>query len=122
MRTIAIANASEGKKIDILTPLPNEAKADMEKWDPLSLPDVIIINHPERYPVSRAMSEFFGTQNMPTMLLALNIDGSYLGVLTLTGTREYVFTEDHAKLFIIEERWPSYHCQLRGNTRDPYGQ
>jgi transcriptional regulator with GAF, ATPase, and Fis domain len=99
MRTIAHAGLSGGTRLDILTPLPDKARADMEKWDPLNLPGVIIINQPERYPVSRAMSEHFGTQKSPTMLLALNIEGSTLGTLTITGPRGQTYNENHAKLF-----------------------
>ncbi len=99
MHTIAESTASEGKKVDLITPLPQEARAAVERWKPSNPPQVGIINDPESLPVSRAMFLFHGIKEASMLVMVL--EGSNLGSLILMGKGKNRYTEEHAHLFSL---------------------
>jgi transcriptional regulator with GAF, ATPase, and Fis domain len=101
MRSIASATASEGKKLNKLTSISSEGRKDMEKWDPLEPPEVIILDDPEAYPVSRKMIQAHGLKDVTTMFTALNVEGRTLGTLSLNARGKNRFSQEHARLFSL---------------------
>ncbi len=101
MRTIAFATASGGKKLNKLISIPPEGRADIEKWEPLKPPEVIIIDDPEAYPVSRKMIQSHGLKEVTVMFIALNIGGKTLGTLSLNASGKNRFSQEHARLFSL---------------------
>ncbi len=104
MRTIAMATKSEAMQVDALTPMPQEARTEMEEAATSDLPDVIIMNRPDQSPVARAMYTFHGFQDRLAdssllLLLLLTPGGEILGelvVISEDGVDQY--TDQHVRL------------------------
>lgn len=104
MRTIAMATKSEAQQVDALTPLPQEARTQMEEVAVSDLPDVITMNRPDESPVARAMYTFHGFQERLAdssllLLLLLAPGGNILGELVAIsedGIDQY--SDQHARL------------------------
>ena len=75
MRTIAMATASEGRKVDQITPLPKEARFALEN----NYRNVQIVNQPELEPVTRAMVQHLGKPDASVVILLLEVEGQKLG-------------------------------------------
>lgn len=118
MRVIAKANAREGKRIDVLTPFPQEAKdslamkrVDYEKFE---MPNVMIINHPEADPISSTMLESLGEKKDSSILvMPLVIEDIILGSLVLLAEGHNRYTKEHAYLLsLVKEPF----CIAMSNT------
>ena len=97
MRTIAMATASQGKKLDHLTPLPKEVRARVEEKHP----HLMVLNRPEFEPLGKAMLEQLGKPNASSMVLHLDVEGKRLGALSLVAEGRDRFSEEHAKLMSL---------------------
>ncbi len=106
MRIIAKATSKEGKRVDVLTLFPKEAKnllankrADFEKQDS---PDAVIINHPELDPISRTMLEFLGEKmDSSILVLMLIMENIPIGNLVLLAKGHDRYTHKHAHLLSL---------------------
>lgn len=105
MKIIAQATPAGGKITNRLTPLPQEA------WDYMSAVQEIfqsegavpafVINEPETNPVSRAMTEDYGTQDYSLLVLTLTIKGNYFGDMVLECEGKGRYTDEHARLLTL---------------------
>ncbi len=99
MRTIAYADETECKKLDLLTPLSDESKeradnAPMEQ-------DVYLIDDPQAFPVSREMAKFHNLQTTSIIVLVLRSRGRTLGFLVLITEKAEKFTNAHLELALL---------------------
>jgi transcriptional regulator with GAF, ATPase, and Fis domain len=101
MRTIAFATATEGKKLDKLTPLSPEGRKDVEKWNTLEPSKVIIIDDPEEYEVSSRLMQSHGINDITVMFTALNIKDKRLGTLAVNANGKNRFSDEHSRLFSL---------------------
>jgi len=97
MRTIAMATASQGKKLDHLTPLPKEVRARVEERHP----HLMILNQPESEPLGKTMLEQLGKPDSSSMVLHLDVEGKRLGALSLVAEGKGRFSEEHARLMSL---------------------
>ncbi len=106
MRIIAKATSKEGKKVNILTPFPPEAKnllanqrADFEKPDS---PDAVIINRPRLDPISYTMLESLGEKmDSSILVLMLIMEDIPIGNLVLLAKGQDRYTQEHAHLLSL---------------------
>lgn len=97
MRTIAMATPSMGKKLDQVTPLPQEARKSLEN----KFPTLSIINQPELDPVSRTMLHHLGKPDSSVLILLLEVENKKIGALSLVAEGKGRFSEEHARLFSL---------------------
>ena len=103
MRSIATATASECSKLDLLTPLSKEARADIRRprqREPAS-PDVALFENPEAYAISREMLQFHGIKGTSLLVMLLESNGRPLGSLVLVAEGVEGFTAEHARLLYL---------------------
>ena len=99
MRTIAMATASQGRKLDHLTPLPKEVRTRVEEKHP----HVMILNQPELEPLGKTMFQQLGKSDSSGMVLHLDVEGKRLGALSLVAEGKDRFSEEHARLNVALE-------------------
>jgi transcriptional regulator with GAF, ATPase, and Fis domain len=96
MRTIAKATQSECSKLDLITPLSEEAKQAAGMQDLPYNKDVFIYKQPYKYAISREMLEFHNIACNDLMVLQLKSKNQVLGALVLiTETEKY--NQKHAE-------------------------
>lgn len=95
MRTIAMATPEYGKKVDLLTPLSDQAKNSLRQTAGLNLPDTIILNDPEKYPVGREMLRFHNLKSSSLILMDLSTAGEPFGSLVIASETGEKFKEEH---------------------------
>jgi formate hydrogenlyase transcriptional activator len=96
MRTIAGATVSEGRKMDRITPLPQEVRARVEEFAGLS-----VINQPELEAGFQFMLAYYGRPDTSALVQLLEVEGQKLGALVLLTEGRDKFTETHARLFSL---------------------
>jgi len=96
MRTIAGATASEGRKMDRITPLPQEVRARVEKFTGTS-----VINQPELEAGFKFMLGYYGRPDTSALVQLLEVEGQKLGALVLLAEGRDRFSETHARLFSL---------------------
>ncbi len=103
MRPIARASADKAEVLDMLIPLPEEAREAMDEvrqsWQEGTLPSVIVINEPDKEPVTRNLLKTLGEPSSSAMSLPLFIEGQVAGTLIVLAEGNNRFDEYHAKLF-----------------------
>jgi transcriptional regulator with GAF, ATPase, and Fis domain len=97
-RTIAGATASEGKKMDSITPLPKE---DIGTAFGKSFQSMYIINRPELEPGLQYMLQYYGRPDTSALIRLLEVEGKKLGALVLLAEGRDRFSEEHARLFSL---------------------
>ena len=97
MRTIAGATASEGRKMDRITPLPKEARMGLEK----DLRSMYIINQPELDPGFQFMLQYYGRPDTSALIRLLEVEGKKLGALVILAEGRDRFSEEHGRLFSL---------------------
>jgi transcriptional regulator with GAF, ATPase, and Fis domain len=97
MRTIAVATASQGKKLDHLTPLPKEVRTRVEEKHP----HVMIVNRPDLEPLGKTMFQQLGKPDSSGLILHLDVEGKRLGALSLVAQGKDRFSEEHARLMSL---------------------
>ena len=96
MRTIAKATESECSKLDLITPLSDEAKQTAALQDLPYYKDVYIYKDPQKYAISRELLQFHNITCTDLMVLNLKSNDQVLGALVLiTQTEKY--EEQHAE-------------------------
>ncbi|MCD4848613.1 MAG: sigma 54-interacting transcriptional regulator [Candidatus Aegiribacteria sp.] len=101
MRTIATATQSEYRKLDLLTPLSEEARASAGLKNLPSMSDISIFEDSEKYAISREMLKFHSVQCSSLMVMLLKSKSRILGSLVLVSEGKEKFTEKHAKMLSL---------------------
>jgi transcriptional regulator with GAF, ATPase, and Fis domain len=96
-RTIAGATASEGKKMDRITPLPKEIETAFGKH----FQSMYILNRPELEPGLQFMLQYYGRPDTSALIRLLEVEGKKLGALVLLAEGRDRFSEEHARLFSL---------------------
>jgi formate hydrogenlyase transcriptional activator len=96
MRTIAGATVSEGRKMDRITPLPQEVRARIEEFT-----DMSVINQPEMEAGFQFMLGYYGRPDTSALVQLLEVEGQKLGALALLAEGRDKFSETHARLFSL---------------------
>jgi len=93
MRSIAYADETEYKTLDLLTPLSKTAGKLSGNAPPHQ--DVFLLDDPLAFPVSREMTEFHGQPTTSVILLVLRTKSDMLGYLVLISEGEEKFENEH---------------------------
>jgi transcriptional regulator with GAF, ATPase, and Fis domain len=96
MHTIAGATASEGRKMDRITPLPQEVRTRVTQFTGTS-----VINQPESEPGFQFMLGYYGRPDTSALVQLLEVEGQKLGALVLLAEGRDKFSETHARLFSL---------------------
>lgn len=96
MRTIAGATASEGRKMDRITPLPQEVRTRVAEFTGMS-----VINQPELEPGFQFMLSYYGRPDTSALVQLLEVEGEKLGAIVLLSEGRGRFSEEHARLFSL---------------------
>ncbi|MDJ0784145.1 MAG: sigma-54 dependent transcriptional regulator [Desulfosarcinaceae bacterium] len=99
MRTIAYADDTECRKLDLLTPLSDAAKA--RAGNPPAEQDAFLIDDPKAFPVSREMAKFHSLESTSVIVLILRLRGRTLGYLVLITEAAHKFNEAHLELALL---------------------
>ena len=104
MRTIALATHQEFSKLDILTPLSEEAQRTAEITDLPGDKDIFIFEDPYEYAISREMLDFLQIPCTSLMIMLLKSKKQLLGTLVLiTDGKEKYHTEHSRLLSLIKD-------------------
>lgn len=98
IRRVAVATTTEGKKINLISPLSNEAKDFLQRPD---LPEVRIVNRPESDPVIKNIQKYHGWPESSSIVLSLTIEGKRIGNLVLAAEGKDRYSEEHARLLSL---------------------
>lgn len=101
MRTIAEATLSECHKLDILTPLSEEARSSAQRKNFTELTDVYIFDDPEKYAISREMLKFHNVPCTSLMVMLLKSENQILGSLVLLSEEAEKYTQAHAEMLSL---------------------
>lgn len=97
MRTIAVATMLEGKEVDLLTSLSNEArKQAIDKYSQKS-EKVYLFEDPEQEQLAHEMLSFHGSKASTLMVMPLESGGNILGTLVMVSEGNVRFTKRHAE-------------------------
>jgi formate hydrogenlyase transcriptional activator len=96
-RTIAGATATEGRKMDRITPLPKDVRLGLGR----NLQSMYIINQPELEPGLQFMLQYYGRPDTSALIRLLEVEGKKLGALVLLAEGRDRFSEEHARLFSL---------------------
>jgi transcriptional regulator with GAF, ATPase, and Fis domain len=104
MRTIATATLSECSKLDMLTPLSEEAKESAGMKNLPAPQDILVFEDPYKYPISRELLRFHDVPCTSLMVMLIKSKDQYLGSLVLITERDEKFTDEHAgQLMLLKE-------------------
>ncbi len=104
MRTIAMADDSQWRALNVLTPMPapvrQRAQHVLERLPELQrrFPDgVVLIDDPERNPVGREMLRHHGLEGWSVLLMMLGTEGGRLGSMVLAAQGPDRYQAEHAE-------------------------
>ncbi|MCP5053917.1 MAG: AAA family ATPase [bacterium] len=104
MRTIASASPSGFEKLDLLTPLSEEARVSAKGPTLPPSQDIFIFNDPQKYAISREMLEYHKVPCTSLMVMLLKSNGRALGSLVLiTEGKEKYNTEHERMVSLLKE-------------------
>ena len=103
MRTVATATAERGRKVDLLTPLPEAVRDRIARHTATAEEDVVVIDSEERNPVAREMLRFHGIQGWSILRMRLATEDGRLGGVVLTSEGADRYTAEHARLLQLLE-------------------
>ncbi len=96
MRTIAGATASEGRKMDRITPLPQGVRPRINEFTGMR-----VINQPESEPGFQFMLSYYRRPDTSALVQLLEVEGQKLGALVLLAEGRARYSEEHARLFSL---------------------
>ncbi len=102
MRTIAYADMSEGRKLDLLTPLSDEAVD--KAANPPADQDAFLFEDPRAFPVSREMTKFHDLNQesgRSVIVMTLRAGKDPIGYLVLVSEGEDVLKEAHLEWVLM---------------------
>ena len=91
MRTLATASAEESTKVDLLTPLPKEARDRILSLASAEPEEEVVIDSEDQNPIAREMLSFHGISGSSILRMRLSTEGGRYGgvILTAEGTDRY---------------------------------
>jgi len=98
MRTIAKADSSTGLKVDMVTPLSEEAIKRVKTRSLENKQKVYLYSDPAADRLAKEMLDFHGIEASSLMVLVLTSGDRVLGTLALIAEGENTFTEHHVEL------------------------
>jgi len=101
MRSIATATASECSKLDLLTPLSDEARKSAAMENLPVRRDVFVFEDPGRYPISREMLRYHKVPCTSLVVMLIKSQERIYGSLVLITERNEKFTDDHARQLVL---------------------
>jgi transcriptional regulator with GAF, ATPase, and Fis domain len=96
MHTIAGATTSEGRKMDRITPMPQQVRARIAEFTGMS-----VINRPELEPGFEFMLGYYGRPDTSALIQLLEVEGQKLGALVVLSEGRNKFSDTHARLFAL---------------------
>jgi len=103
MRTVAIASAEGGRKVDLLTTLAEETRDRIQDRAASAPEEAVVVDSEERNPVARGMLRYHGIQGWSIVRMRLATEGGRLGGLVLTAEGADRYTAEHARLLRLLE-------------------
>jgi len=101
MRTIATATPSKCRKLDLLTPLSEKARAPDGLTNLPTLSDIFIFEDPKKYAISREMLQFHSVPCSSLMVMLLKSKDQILGSLVLITEGKERYIKEHARLLSL---------------------
>jgi transcriptional regulator with GAF, ATPase, and Fis domain len=98
MRTIATANLSGGKSVDLITSLSEEAKKQAETKYALEKRGVYLFEYPKEEQLAQEMLDFHGVEASSLIVLSLKSGDQMIGTLALVTEGDVKFTQQHVDL------------------------
>ncbi len=95
-RTIAGATASEGRKMDRITPLPKEVRDRVMEFSGMH-----ILNQPELEAGFQFMLQYYRRPDTSALVRLLRVEDKRLGALVLLAEGRDRFSEEHGQLFSL---------------------
>jgi len=101
MRTIATATQSECSKLDLLTPLSEEARLSAGLKNLPVNTDIFIFEDPQKYAVSREMLSYHNFSCKSLIVLLLKSQEQILGSLVFITEGPEIYNEEHTRLLYM---------------------
>ncbi|TFH35705.1 MAG: AAA family ATPase [Dehalococcoidia bacterium] len=105
MHVVARGTPDKAEKLDVLVPLPEEARAAVEalraQYRNGTVPTVLVMNKPSEEPVTRSLEERLGMPLSSALSLPLIVEGRSIGTLALTAEGNDRFEPEHVELFAL---------------------
>jgi transcriptional regulator with GAF, ATPase, and Fis domain len=98
MRTIAGATPSGAGKLDLLTPLSEEARVSAKGTTLPPSQDVFVFEDPQKYAISREMLQFHRVPCTSLMVMMLKSNGRVLGNLVLITEGKEKYTHEQGRM------------------------
>jgi transcriptional regulator with GAF, ATPase, and Fis domain len=103
IRTVAIATAEQGRKVDLLTPFP-ELVGERIRTGAAEQAEVVVIDSEERNPVAREMLRFHGVPGSSILRMNLSTETGRHGGVILNADGADRYTVEHARrLRLLDE-------------------
>lgn len=99
MRSIAYANQTECRKLDLLTPLSKDARETVGNVP--TEQDAFLFEDPQAFPISCEMLKFHNLQATSLIVMVLRSKEKMLGSLVLISEGVQKFKDEHLKLVLL---------------------
>ena len=101
-RTIAMATLDKGTEVDLLTPMPPEARDTIRNKASEYKEGRVIIDSPKTNPGCATMMQFHGIEGSSVLRMTLMTEGGHrLSSIVLTTKGEDCYSQSHAELFAL---------------------
>ncbi|MCP4197634.1 MAG: AAA domain-containing protein, partial [Proteobacteria bacterium] len=99
-RTIARADVQGGTKLDLITPVPIEARKDQEFRANAILGHAVVLNRPDQNRMATTMLRFHKYDETATSIMNMQLigEGEMFGGLVAVANHRDAFTDEHARL------------------------
>ena len=98
MRTVATASADEAKQLDVLTPMPPEARKRVRENLHRFVEGAVIVESPGQNPVATEMLRFHGIVGWSVLRMTLSTEAGRLAGVVLTAEGPDRYGEGHVEL------------------------
>ncbi len=103
MRTVATATAERGRKVDMLTPLPEQVREQIARHAAAEPEEAVVIDSEERNPIAREMLRFHGIQGWSILRMRLATEAGRMGGVVMTAEGADRYRPEHARLLRLLE-------------------
>jgi transcriptional regulator with GAF, ATPase, and Fis domain len=97
-RLIAHVSLDNSKKLDVITPMPNGYKVELQN---LQGKKVVIRNTPESDPIANIFARLLGTSDISFLVMPLVMDEKHIGFLAIYTFKRNSYTEKDAHLYSL---------------------
>jgi len=98
IRFYATANEKEGRRLNLHIPLPPETRALIEQTRG---PDIVLLDHAKDHPITREVSRTLGVPDFATILMALKLEGTMVGVVAFPALGKNPYDPVHLRLLSL---------------------